>query len=87
MRGKGSYIDIISNIFCVLKDFIWNNQLSIDKGAYLTILIGQVTIYGIVLTFYQFIVSFQGNERAAVKYLGYDIAEYFAYKHTWILKK
>ncbi len=87
MRGKSSYIDIFSHVFCVLKDFIWNNQLSIDKGTYFTILIGQVTIYGILLTFYQFIVSFQENERAAVKYLGYDIAEYFAYKHTWIFNK
>ena len=36
-------------------NYVVNNYLIIDKSTYLTIVIGQITIYGILLTFYQFL--------------------------------
>lgn len=67
--------------FETLIDYAFNNQLIIDKGTYLTIVIGQITVYAILLTFYQFIVSFQGtNDRSVLKYLGINLIEYFINK-------
>lgn len=64
-----------------LIDYVFNNSLVIDKGTYLTIVIGQITVYAILLTFYQFIVSFQGtNDRSVLKYLGINLIEYFVNK-------
>lgn len=60
-----------------LIDYILNNNLNIDKSLFFTIVIGQISIYGILLTFYQFVASFQGNRKAAVTYLGTSLNEYF----------
>lgn len=54
-----------------------NNDLNIDKATFFTVIIGQITIYGILLTFYQFVASYQGGEKAATRYLGINITEYF----------
>lgn len=62
----------------ILIDYIFNNQLTIDKGTYLTVVIGQITVYAILLTFYQFIISFQGtNSRSVMQYLGKNLIEYY----------
>ena len=60
-----------------LIDYILNNNLNIDKSLFFTIVIGQISIYGILLTFYQFVASFQGNRKAVVTYLGTSLNEYF----------
>lgn len=71
-----------------LVDYICHNCLIIDKGTYFTIIIGQITIYAILLTFYQFIVSLQGTNDASVKrYLGINLIEYFVYKRLVIYNK
>ena len=57
-----------------------NNDLNIDKATFFTVIIGQITIYGILLTFYQFVASYQGNERSVTRYLGINITEYFVKK-------
>lgn len=59
---------------------MFNNNLSIDKATFFTVIIGQITIYGILLTFYQFVASYQGGEKAATCYLGINITEYFVKK-------
>ena len=53
----------------MLVDYIFNNNLNIDKTTFLTIIIGQITIYGILLTFFQFVVSYQENKREVTQYL------------------
>lgn len=75
-----------------LIDYACNNQLIIDKGSYLAIVIGQITIYAILLTFYQFIVSFQGtNGRSVLQYLGVNLIEYYVKKklviYNWVISK
>lgn len=52
----------------MLVDYIFNNNLNIDKTTFLTIIIGQITIYGILLTFFQFVVSYQENKREVTQY-------------------
>ena len=71
----------------MLVDYIFNNNLNIDKTTFLTIIIGQITIYGILLTFYQFVASYQGGEKAATRYLGINITEYFVKKKIKIFNK
>lgn len=66
----------------ILMDYICNNELNIDKATYFTVLIGQITIYGILLTFYQFVASYQGNKKAVNQYLGINIAEFFVKKNV-----
>ena len=76
----------------VLREYMFNNQLVIDKETYLTIVIGQITVYAILLTFYQFIVSFQGSGKKTVqRYLGHNLVEYYVYKrlkvYNWVVSK
>lgn len=66
---------------------VFNNQLVLDKGTYFTILIGQITVYGIMLTFYQFVVSYQEPENAITSYLGENITEYVNKKELKAYKK
>jgi hypothetical protein len=61
----------------LILDYIANNQLYIDKATYITIVVGQIAVYGILLTFYQFVVSFQGSPDSVTKYLGVNLTEYF----------
>lgn len=61
----------------IIMDYMLNNNLNIDKATFFTVIIGQITIYGILLTFYQFVAAYQGNEKAAIRYLGINITEYF----------
>lgn len=63
----------ISYLLQIIIDYMLNNNLSIDKATFFTVLIGQVTIYGILLTFYQFVASYQGGKKAATRYLGINI--------------
>lgn len=67
----------ISDLLEILKDYMLSNSLNIDKATFFTVIIGQITIYGILLTFYQFVASYQGSEKAVTRYLGINITEYF----------
>ena len=71
----------------IIVDCMLNNNLSIDKATFFTVIIGQITIYGILLTFYQFVASYQGGEKAAIRYLGINITEYFVKKKIKIFNK
>lgn len=69
-------------------NYVVNNYLIIDKSTYLTIVIGQITIYGILLTFYQFIVSFQGTgDNSGQKYLGINLIEYYVNMEVRFFKR
>ena len=70
-------VERISYLLQKIIDYMLNNNLSIDKATFFTVIIGQITIYGILLTFYQFVASYQGGEKAATRYLGINITEYF----------
>jgi len=71
----------------LILDYIANNQLYIDKATYITIVVGQIAVYGILLTFYQFVVSFQGSPDSVTKYLGVNLTEYFIKKKVSIFDK
>lgn len=68
-------------------DYIINNQLHIDKATYITTVVSQIAIYGILLTFYQFVASFQGNSDSVTKYLGVNLTEYFIKKRVSIFNR
>jgi len=63
-----------------LLSFVWENELQLDKAVYFTVIIGQLTIFGIFLTFMQFVASLNGD-RNIQTYLGQDL------KHFYIMKK
>lgn len=71
----------------MILDYIVNNQLYIDKATYITIVVSQIAIYGILLTFYQFVSSFQGNPDSVTKYLGVNLTEYFIKRKVSIFNK
>lgn len=77
------FFEFINKIWCE----VLSNQLVIDKTTYFTILIGQITVYGIMLTFYQFVVSLQNEENFITSYLGENIAEYLNRKELKIYKR
>ena len=59
--------NILQNFIC----YVLNNRLEIDKSTFLTIVIGQITVYGILLTFYQFVESFQGDNNSATSFANF----------------
>jgi len=61
-------------------DYIFNNQLWVDKATYIAVVIGQISTYSIMLAFFQFIVSFSSDAKAV--YLGYSLKEYFVIKYV-----
>lgn len=71
--------DLGGGTFLVI-DYIINNQLYIDKATYIAIVGSQIAIYGILMTFYQFVASFQGNSNSVTKYLGFNLTEYYIKK-------
>lgn len=83
----GGTMEQIVFLLQILKNYILENDLNIDKATYYTIVIGQITIYGILLTFYQFVASYQGNKKAVTKYLGINITEYFVKKNMKVFTK
>ncbi len=63
-----------------LGKYFQTNCIEIDKSTYFTVIIGQITIYGILVTFYQFVVSYNGNNELVKKYLGVNVVEYYVKK-------
>lgn len=80
-------METLKDLVQILVDYMLNNRLDIDKATFFAIVIGQITIYGILLTFYQFVASFQGAEKAATRYLGINITEYFVKKNISVFNK
>lgn len=60
-----------------MTEYIFNHQLTIDRGTYLTVITGLLTVYAVALAFYQFTTSFhvENGKRPGV-YLGIDLMEY-----------
>ncbi|MBE5896136.1 MAG: hypothetical protein E7281_00095 [Lachnospiraceae bacterium] len=71
---------IVAYLFRTLKEYLFNNDLSLDRTIFFTVIIGQITIYGILLTFYQFVASYREGEKPRIQYLGTDIFEYYVKK-------
>lgn len=89
--GRG-IMEILKELVQTMSDYIWSNNLNIDKVTFFTIVIGQIAIYGILLTFYQFIASYNESENIASRYLGINTKEYFLRKNLknferFVLKK
>ena len=85
-------MEILKELVQTMSDYIWSNNLNIDKVTFFTIVIGQIAIYGILLTFYQFIASYNESENIASRYLGINTKEYFLRKNLknferFVLKK
>lgn len=63
----------------MILDYMINNQLYVDRSTYLTVVIGQITMYGIVLTFYQFLATIRKADTSE-NYLGVNVPEYYMKK-------
>lgn len=74
----------LEEIARIMIDFIFDNNLSIDKATFFTVIIGQIAIYGTLMVFYQFVKSYNGNEGVVRTYLGVDIEKYFMKKHLGV---
>lgn len=61
---------IIKSLIQYLIDFIFHNNLIIEKSTYFTVILGILTIYGIALAFYQYVESHNVNKEC---YLGENI--------------
>lgn len=74
----------LEEIARIMIDFIFDNNLSIDQATFFAIIIGQITIYGTLMVFYQFVKSYSRNEGVVRTYLGVDIEKYFMKKHLGV---
>lgn len=74
-------MELIASLLKITFDYIMQNSLHIDKSTFFTVIIGQITIYGILLTFYQFVASYQEGGKATPRYLGNKITEYIIRKN------
>lgn len=70
-------------MFETFGDYIINNTLYIDSSTYFTNVIGQITLYEIVLAFYQFLASYNSGDT----YLGVNLVEYYIGKDMHIFNK
>lgn len=68
----------------ILMDYIVTCQLQIDRSLYFSVILGQITIYGALLTFLQFVVSFQSKNSKITTYLGINLKEYYLKKNLSI---
>ena len=73
--------NIIKDYWAIIYKYIISNNLNIDKGTFFTIVIGEVTVYGILLAFYQFLASYKFNENSIDRYLGIKVIDYYIYKY------
>ena len=74
----------MENVLQILKDLIFNSELTVDKNTFFTVIIGQIAMYGILLTFYQFVASYNESKEIATNYLGRNIIDYFIAKNMKI---
>lgn len=74
----------LKEIARIMIDFIFDNNLSIDKATFFAIIIGQITIYGTLMVFYQFVKSYSRNGDVVLTYLGVDIEKYFMKKNLGV---
>ena len=66
----------------IMKKYCMNNNLSVDKSTYLTVIFGQITMYGILLTFYQFVADKSDGKKT---YLGCNLNECYIKKNVVFL--
>lgn len=75
MEGETNII--VKTLYISIIKFISDLQLTIDRGTYLTVIIGLLTVYAVALAFYQFTASFHGGTGTrAGAYLGTNLVEY-----------
>lgn len=72
----------ILEILHTINKFIINNQMKIDKSVYFTVIAAQLTIYGIFLTFVQFIANIDNDGT----YLAVEIKSFYISKKLKISK-
>ena len=65
--------NIIKDYLAIIYKYVISNNLNIDKGTFFTIIIGEVTVFGILLAFYQFLASYKFNENSIDRYLGINV--------------
>ena len=73
--------NLIKDYLAFIYKYIISNNLNIDKGTFFTIIIGEVTVYGVILAFYQFLASYKFNENSIDRYLGIKVIDYYIYKY------
>ena len=73
--------NLIKDYLAIIYKYIISNNLNIDKGTFFTIIIGEVTVYGVILAFYQFLASYKFNENSIDRYLGIKVIDYYIYKY------
>ena len=73
--------NIIKDYLAIIYKYVISNNLNIDKGTFFTIIIGEVTVFGILLAFYQFLASYKFNENSIDRYLGINVIDYYIYKY------
>lgn len=77
---------IVSNINKII-EFINGNQIKIDKSTYFTVIAAQLTIYGIFLTFVQFIANIDSEGKNIIThYLGTNINSFYINKNLKLSK-
>lgn len=75
MEGETNII--VKTLYISIIKYISDLQLTIDRGTYLTVIIGLLTVYAVALAFYQFTASFHGGiGTRAGSYLGINLVEY-----------
>ncbi|GKX66899.1 hypothetical protein [Inconstantimicrobium mannanitabidum] len=68
-------------------EFIFGNQMKIDKSVYFTVIVAQLTIYGIFLTFIQFIANIDDEGKNRIPhYLGIETKSFYINKKLKLSK-
>lgn len=72
----------------IIKEYIVNNRLVIDKNVYFAIIFGLITVYTVILAFFQFVVSTKGiDKKRELRYLGESLIDYVVFKKLTIYRK
>lgn len=79
--------NIIKDYLAIIYKYAISNNLNIDKGTFFTIVIGEVTVYGILLAFYQFLASYKFNENSIDRYLGIKVIDYYIYRYLGVFNR
>ncbi len=58
-------------------EYIIKNPISLNNEIYFTIIMSQIAILGILLTFSQFVASFRGEKDSVRQYLGRSVPQYY----------
>lgn len=66
---------------------IVNQQWNIGWELYFSLIPGQITVYGVLLAYLQFVTSYSGSKDVISTYLGMDLMEYYLRKSLFINRR